>query len=676
MPPGGAHPAGWNAEEPSPERLPARWAAAIFIAALAVRAILLVDLSLCDPLFALPVADEGTNLEDARRLVGVGFRIEEPYERPPLVPHLLALPILAGFAGDPSGTAPEPGLAWLVKGAQALLDSVTAVLIAAIALRLAGRRAAIWAGGVHAAGFLPAFACTQIVDTTAATFLAVLSLRLALGALEDRAAGSWLLAGATAGLAALARSPLLLALPALAFAPWSVPGARAERLRSAALLVGGAAAMILPAALANARLGGDRVLIASGTGLELWIGNRPGGGFGADGLSTLPAGARRAELLAETAHLERPSERSAHFAARTLRELAGHPLFAAGRLATKTHALLHSLDIPDVRNPREERERSWTLRLLPARSGIVIPLALVGIALASPLARRRALLVALLSAHGAAAIALVVSAHARAPLIALFAIPAGAALADLAARDTAPRGRALLAGSALILALLLAADPHGWRDRYREFVTDPVSLGTAFERTGDLEGARDAYERALRIDPGDPAAQTRLGSLDLAADDVAAAELRFRSAVAAAPSYAPGWSSLGTLLLFTGRGEEAAACFERAATADPHLAAPRGFLGQMHEDAGRLALAHPHYETARRLDPGTPLYGLLEARLLWKLHRPDDARALLAIVEKSAARALDAQETKLRKEILEDLELWPEGPPAPQAPPESVPGGD
>jgi tetratricopeptide (TPR) repeat protein len=211
--------------------------------------------------------------------------------------------------------------------------------------------------------------------------------------------------------------------------------------------------------------------------------------------------------------------------------------------------------------------------------------------------------------------------------------------------------------------------------RYREYVEDPVAIASALAPR-DPAQAESWCRRALAIDPGDAAAQTLLGNLAIRRGESSEAELLLRRAVAAAPRYAPGWTSLGTLLLFTGRGEEAASCFESAIAADPLSAPPRGFLGQMHEDAGRLALAHPHYEAARRLDPGTPLYGLLEARLLWKLHRPEDARSLLAIVEANAARDLDPQEAKLREEIIEDLELWPEGPPAVQAPPESVPGGE
>ena len=413
-PDGDTSPAGGPAEPHSRERLGGRAAAAIFLGALLVRAIILADLSAHDPWFASPVGDERANVEDARRLLRDGFRIDEPYRAPPLYSHLLSIP-LALSPGEPSDPRAMRGLAWAMKGAQALLDAGTALLIAALALRLAGRRAAYWAGAIHAVAFLPVFASAQLLDTTVATFLAVLSLRLALGATEERTAGAWVVAGTAAGLAALSRESLLLSVPVLALAPWTIPGDRGDRLRSAALLIAGAATVILPATFANHRLGGDRVLIATGAGLEFRVGNRPGGGFGADGLTRATEGPARRALQRETAHLERPSERSAHHASIARREIAAHPLRFLGRIATKAHALLHTFDVPDHKDIAEQRERSWPLRLLPGRSGVVIPLALVGIIFSRSLLRRRALLLLFLAAQSAATVAFIVSASARTP---------------------------------------------------------------------------------------------------------------------------------------------------------------------------------------------------------------------------------------------------------------------
>jgi Flp pilus assembly protein TadD len=56
-------------------------------------------------------------------------------------------------------------------------------------------------------------------------------------------------------------------------------------------------------------------------------------------------------------------------------------------------------------------------------------------------------------------------------------------------------------------------------------------LGTALERSGDLNGAADALEGAVHLDPKDPDALTRLGDLHLRAKQFPAAEKNFRAAL-------------------------------------------------------------------------------------------------------------------------------------------------
>ena len=179
-----------------------------------------------------------------------------------------------------------------------------------------------------------------------------------------------------------------------------------------------------------------------------------------------------------------------------------------------------------------------------------------------------------------------------------------------------------------------------------------------------------AFEAILESDPGNAAAGIQLASIATLEGRPADAERYLRATIETNPDHAEAWTSLGTLLLLTERGPEAASSFERAIAADPRYAPARFYFGQMLEDAGLSAQARPQYEWARRLDPGTPLYGLLEANLLWKTYQPVLARTLLAQVERTARRPLSSDEEKLRKEILENLEIWPAGPPQDSLPPD------
>ncbi len=654
--------------------LSARTAAVIFLGALLLRAVVLADLSHNDPWFANPVVDERTNVEDARKIVRVGIPNEKPYWKPPLYPHLLSIGIALGIGSEQPNPGPEPRFSWVVKVGQALLDSWTAVLIAAIALRLAGRRPAIFAGAVHALGFLPVYYCAQILDTTLYVFLTIGTLRLALAATEESMSSTWLAIGAAAGLAAITRATMLVSIPVFALAPWLGSGSTKRRVRDGALVLAAAVIVVLPVTLANLRFGKDRVLISSNGGVNFYIGNRRGGGVGADGLTSVPAGPRWTALLLEARHLDRPSERSAHYYGQGLEELS-HLRHAVGRIATKLHALVHSTDIPNNKSFVEERRRSWSLRFLPGRSGVVIPLILTGLIFSGVLLRRRALLLGVIATQAAIPLAFFVAARYRVPLLALGAIPAGAVLASIFDRTAPTRRRALLAGGTLFLAALLGWDPHGWRERFDDYVIDPVALGFALEQNGDIEGARGWYQRALLLDPVHPPAEVQLGSLALIAKDLPEAERHFRRAVEADPDFSLAWNSLGALLLGTGRPDEAFPSFERAIAADPHYAPPRAMLGQMLESAGQYPKARMNYEAARRIEPRRSLYGLLEARVLWRMYRPGPARTLLAEVDRSKPFPPDEQEVKLRRELVEDLEIWPDGPPT-MTPPESGEGGD
>lgn len=651
------------------------WAAigVIFVGALLVRGVALVDLSFHDPWFDSPVVDERTNVEDARRIVREGIRIETPYWKPPLYPHLLSIPIALGLGSERSDPGPEPGLAWTMKILQALLDSWTAVLVATIAARIARRpRAALWAGGLHALGFLPVFYTAQFLDTTLYTFLVVATVRFALAAAEDRAVLSWMSAGILAGLAAITRATMLATIPVLALVPWwtgrgpergGADGARWRWLAGGALVVLGAAAMILPVTLMNARFGGDRVLISSNGGINFYIGNRPGGGVGSDGLTSVHAGPRWDDLLRETAHIQRPSERSSHYYRIAWRAIADDPGHFVGRIATKVHALVHSFDVPNNKNFAEERERSPALRYLPARSGVVIPLALVGLACSGVLLTRRFVLVGTLASQASIAVVFFVAARYRVPLLALGSVPAGALLAEVFERTAPVQRRRILAVASILLAALLAWDPHGWRERFEDYVIDPVALGAALDNAGDDAGARRWYERALRLDPDHAVAEYQIGHLELAAGRLDAAEARFRKSVETDPGFALGWNAIGTLALSDGRPDEAAASFLRAIEEDPTYGPARSMYGQMLESSGRVADARVQYEEARRSDPSRPLYWLLEARALWRLHRPDGTRTLLTQLAAMETRPLDEREEKLRAEIVEDLKLWPDGPP-------------
>ncbi len=157
------------------------------------------------------------------------------------------------------------------------------------------------------------------------------------------------------------------------------------------------------------------------------------------------------------------------------------------------------------------------------------------------------------------------------------------------------------------------------------------NLGIALLRQRKIDGARSAFDRAISLDPGYPAALQNAGLLRLGED---------------------------------GRPIEAAELFRRAAAADPGAAAPRVNLAIALARAGRVAEAQAILSAARKRFPRDPevLYhlGTVSERA------GDRARA----AEAYAAFLAAAQGTRAEREqaVRERLAAW-QGPltrPAPE----------
>jgi tetratricopeptide (TPR) repeat protein len=129
---------------------------------------------------------------------------------------------------------------------------------------------------------------------------------------------------------------------------------------------------------------------------------------------------------------------------------------------------------------------------------------------------------------------------------------------------------------------------------------DWYELGCELE-LGAPEQARDAYRRALELDPHHAEARVNLGRLLQEAGQPAAAETHYRLALAARPDDAIAAFNLGVALEDLGRPDEAIAAYERALRADARIADAHYNLARLHERAGRKAAAIRHLKACRSL---------------------------------------------------------------------------
>jgi tetratricopeptide (TPR) repeat protein len=132
---------------------------------------------------------------------------------------------------------------------------------------------------------------------------------------------------------------------------------------------------------------------------------------------------------------------------------------------------------------------------------------------------------------------------------------------------------------------------------------DWYDLGCELE-ISDPEGARDAYRRALELEPRHPDAHINLGRLLHEQGDVAAAERHYRVALDYRPRHATAAYDLGVALQDLGRPHDAIRAYERAIAADPRYVDAHYNLAQVYENLGRGRMALKHLQIYRRLSAG------------------------------------------------------------------------
>jgi Tfp pilus assembly protein PilF len=192
-------------------------------------------------------------------------------------------------------------------------------------------------------------------------------------------------------------------------------------------------------------------------------------------------------------------------------------------------------------------------------------------------------------------------------------------------RNYLPYGRELLDNGlerAAVLAFERAVQANpGASTLYR--------LGTLLARSGETVRAREAYERALALQPDLAEASNDLGALLAQGGDLDAAIGRFRAALASTPDYPDALNNLGYALLLTGGEQEARALYEKALALQPDFPEALNNLGLLFGRAGDMERAEGYFRDAlgRRPDYGEASNNL--ALVLVSRGQADAAVALL-----------------------------------------------
>jgi small GTP-binding protein len=178
-------------------------------------------------------------------------------------------------------------------------------------------------------------------------------------------------------------------------------------------------------------------------------------------------------------------------------------------------------------------------------------------------------------------------------------------------------------------------------------------LGLAYERMGDVAGGKALFERAAeRKDFVEP--QLALGQLALAAHDLDGAEQAFRRALDAGPAdpdaRAEAYRGLGTAHLRASRFDRAVRELRKAVASAPDEPTAQTLLGRALLGKGDLDTARICLERATRKEPAPPLAWASRGEVAARLGRTDEAekafRAALAGVAASPSVPANAERTE------------------------------
>jgi tetratricopeptide (TPR) repeat protein len=599
-----------------------RIALLIFFCALSVRCLFLVEIS-SSPFFEYHGLDSHEYHAMAAAFIEGEWPGPVPFARPPLYPAFLGL--LYAVLGT--------GL-FTIRLLHAAIGAANCVLVFGIARRaFRGRFVAAAAAAICCLNGTLVYLDAQLLPTALDSFLLLLAVLSLLHAAERRRPAWWLASGLCIGLGTVNRGVILLLLPvAIVWMygalrrgwPVGTPTSPATDKAPLALVARCFAALVVPVVLLiapvsihNARydvppraterargaestasrlLRGRFVVLAANGGLNFYLGNHwdlreindPNHPLHFSTYDTIQYAPLRERRIFSTAESERFLLR------RTLRRIRDGPVDYLRLLGRKVARLLNGTEVARNSNLYAYRQDSVLLRALLWRaglafpSGLLLPLALVGIALVRGSWRSRLPLLGALAAPSALMIAFFVTARYRAPMLLVLAIFAACAWETLLTRWRERGSRALYAPLGGLLAAAVVCNLPGIAVRAEHGVYERINLGFMLAEDGRLEEAVAQFEAAVRIEPTSPEA---FGALALARKGQGRIDEALRLYGEALRSYPDDSDTLNDLaltLIQMGRPEEAEPHLRLALRHRPENAEIRANLGALLVQRGRF----------------------------------------------------------------------------------------
>ena len=547
------------------------------------------------PTFSHPVMDAAYHDNWAREIASGIFSGGEPFFRAPLYPYGLGL--VYSITG---------GSYLVPRAIQFILGALTALLAYAIARRLLGRLAAAVAGLIVALYPVLIYFEGELLTETLFIFLIMLSLYLYTLAAERQRGWMWFLAGLMTGGALITRPTMAI------FIPFALLGAllvARRRVVHALLVALGALIMLAPVTLHNAAVSGEFIPLVWQGGLNFYLGNNPG----ADGWSATSPELRKDWWGGYNDQIAIPeqeygrelkyTEISDYWTRRGVRYMTSDSRGWTGLMLKKAALFWGSREFPNNLDYNFMKIHSWVLRNPLITFATIAPLAVLGLIVLVPAARRLYFLYAFFISFFAGTVAFFVCSRYRIPVLPVMAIFAGGGVAYVVDAVRSRRLLRLVAGAAVLAAAgaavslnLAGEDLPGLAQSYTVFAN-------VYREEGDLDRAAAYLEMSIEANPAWGEGHEGLGLIAMERGDSEAAEDHLGRAVEVEPSRASAHRALAVLYLSRGDLERARESIGAAMTHAPYLEDSHNILGSIERQAGNTERAAELFEEEIRINP-------------------------------------------------------------------------
>ncbi len=583
--------------------MPRAWTAAIFGTALAVRLVHLWQMR-GTPYFSVLMGDARGYDQWAQRLAAGDWIGSDVFYQAPLYPYFLG--VIYAVAGHDLLAA---------RVVQAILGSLSAVLVAVAGARLFSVRAGVVAGAILAV-YAPAIFFDGLIQKSvldvAFVSAAVAAIAVIVTGGQDRRR-LWLALGLATGALSLTRENALVLVAVLGVWAWlGVNHRRLGRVGALAAFGLGVALVLGPVVARNYAVGGGLYLTTSQFGPNFYIGNNAA----ADGSYValrFGRGSPEFERLDAIELAERaagrslsPAEVSRYWTGRAIEFITTQPTAWLRLQGRKAALLVNATEMLDTESQESHAEWSWPLRVLGPLThfGVLVPLAVVGLWLTWSDRRRLWALYAIGVTFVVTTLAFYVFARYRFPLVPLLILFAAAGVADVVAhwRAWPPARRVRFA---VVTATTAAACLVPVTSTERARAITETNLGTALHDDGRLEEAAARYRRALDIAPDYVPAVNNLGVTLRALGRTDDAIRTYGDGLRMRGDYPDLHFNLANALLAQNRADEAAEHFRLASAGEPDSAGVHNNLGTALAEQGRVAEAAAAFARAVALEPGS-----------------------------------------------------------------------